>query len=80
MTDKPDDAQEIGHIDLGQFVDWVWRLQAERDELKFEIESLRKDAERYRWLRAQDDFEVVLNCGAELDKVVDRKMVATDER
>lgn len=44
-----------------------------------EQHAMRKDAMRYRWLRAQDDFEVVLNCGAELDKVVDRKMAASDE-
>lgn len=35
--------------DLGKFVDWVWNLKAERDQLKAENEALRKDAERYRF-------------------------------
>lgn len=30
-----------------------YELQAERDQLRAEVESLRKDAERYRWLRDQ---------------------------
>lgn len=32
----------LGHIDLGQFVDWVWSLKAERDQLKAECEDKAK--------------------------------------
>lgn len=37
----------MGHIDLGQFVDWVWNLKAERDELKAEVAGLRTGYEAY---------------------------------
>ena len=46
----------------------------ERDQLKAKIEALRKDAERYRWLRSGSDYEVALHEGPELDKVIDRAM------
>lgn len=46
----------------------VWEkarsLQAECDEFE-------RDAERYRWLRGRDDYEVVLHQGERLDKIVD---------
>lgn len=42
---QPDKGFEVGYLDLGQFVDWVWNLKAERDQLKAENEALRKDAE-----------------------------------
>jgi hypothetical protein len=53
---QPDKGFEAEHLDLGKFVDWVWALRAERDQLKSEVEAMRKDAERYRWLK---DGEVV---------------------
>jgi len=31
---------------------WVLDLAAEREQIRAEVEALRKDAERYRWLRA----------------------------
>ena len=37
-----------------QFHSIAQALLAERDQLKGENEALRKDAERYRWLRAAD--------------------------
>lgn len=39
-----------------------------------EIEVLRKDAERYRWLRNGSDYSVAVHEGPELDKVIDRAM------
>ena len=33
---------ELKHVDLGEFVDWVWALKSERDQLKAENESARK--------------------------------------
>lgn len=39
---QPDKGFESGHLDLGKFVDWVWSLKSERDQLKAENEALRK--------------------------------------
>ncbi len=39
---QPDKGFEVGYLDLGQFVDWVWNLKAERDQLKAENEAMRK--------------------------------------
>lgn len=36
------DYTELKHIDLGEFVDWVWALKTERDQLKEENESIHK--------------------------------------
>lgn len=34
------------NIDLGQFVDWVWNLKKERDELKASNQAMRQSADR----------------------------------
>jgi len=59
----------------------IYDLKAERDALAAENKALRKDAERYRWLRIQDDedfcFAVVKNPhfdiyeSSELDAAID---------
>ena len=36
--------------DLGEFVDYVWNLKQGRDQLRAEVEALRKDAARLDWL------------------------------
>ena len=35
-------------------------VEAERDQLRAEVEALRADAERYRWLRVDDNDELVM--------------------
>lgn len=51
---------------------------AERQRINAEglakMEALRKDAERYRWLREQDDFQIALHEGERLDRVIDTAM------
>lgn len=45
--------------------------------IKFEkgyADSLRKDAERYRFLRSRDDFEIAMHNGDELDLIIDKEM------
>lgn len=37
----PGKGFEAEHLDLGKFIDWVWSLRAERDQLKTENEVLR---------------------------------------
>lgn len=44
---RPDQGFEAGHLDLGKFVDWVWNLKAERDQLKAENEDYKSGQERY---------------------------------
>ncbi|ORL66644.1 hypothetical protein [Pseudomonas putida] len=44
---RPDQGFESGHMDLGKFVDWVWSLKAERDQLKAENEDYKSGQERY---------------------------------
>lgn len=50
------DFSQLKHIDLGEFIDWVWALKAERDKINAENANLRKDAERYRWIRDQSEL------------------------
>lgn len=86
---QPDKGFEVGYLDLGQFVDWVWNLKAERDQLKAENEALRRDAERYQWLRqgmgkvivVEPDNAVSCDCDryevlleAEVDDAVDAEI------
>lgn len=64
--------------------------ERERDQLRAEAEALRKDAERYRWLRNPDqDAALVLDkmvssgvyeyrAGDELDAAIDAAMAAKD--
>lgn len=42
--------------------------------------ALRKDAERYRWLRNGSDYSVAVHEGPELDKVIDRAMSEADKQ
>lgn len=64
---------------------------AETTRLRAEVEALRKDAERYRWLRIQDsedfEFAVVKNphfdvyaSAVELDSAIDAAIAATKEQ
>jgi hypothetical protein len=49
----------------------------ERDQLKAENEALRKDAERYRWLRQDDvvQYEISTKCSEEkMDAAIDAAM------
>ena len=55
---QPERGFEAQHLDLGKFIDWVYALKTERDQLKAESEALRKDAERYRWLLGKFRFSV----------------------
>ena len=55
----------------------------ERDQLKAEVEALRKDAERYRWLRNPSDSVVVRDLqshlrGDYMDKRIDAAMTKGD--
>lgn len=38
---QPEKGFESEHLDLGKFMDWVWALKSERDQLKAENEVLR---------------------------------------
>ena len=62
------------HSDLNrrQFYSHAQVLLAESDQLKAENEALRKDADRYRWIRGRNDYEVALHNGENLDLIVDR--------
>ena len=56
----------------------------ERDQLKAEVEALRKDAERYRWLRNPSDSVVVRDLqshlrGDYMDKRIDAAMTKGDQ-
>jgi len=42
---QPDVEINSGHVDLGEFVDWVWALKSERDQLKAENAALRQKAD-----------------------------------
>ena len=55
----------------------LMRALEQVDALKAECEKLRKDAERYRWLRDGDDeavFIAVNFCGDEWDEMIDAAM------
>lgn len=45
-----------------------------------EYEELKRDAERYRWLRAFQNVEPIHLYGAKLDKYIDKEMKATRDR
>jgi hypothetical protein len=56
---------------------WVLDVFAERDALRAEVEQLRKDAERYRWLRDDNAYfpeEEMIRGGDELDAAIDAAM------
>ncbi|MFG0917242.1 hypothetical protein [Pseudomonas sp. CJQ_11] len=40
---KSEELKGIGHVDLGAFVDWVYNLKLERDQLKAENEELKQN-------------------------------------
>lgn len=71
--------QELKHVDLGEFVDWVWALKSELDQLKAEVEALRKDAERYRWLRKTESWEDAMMGIRDLWIVSSREEVANTD-
>jgi hypothetical protein len=74
---QPERGFESQHLDLGEFIDWVYALKTERDQLKAENEALRKDAERYRWLRQDDvvQYEISTKCSEEkMDAAIDAAM------
>lgn len=59
----------------------IERLQRESGQLKTEVEALRKDAERYRWLKSMHWFEVSLSAygdvfrdDGDLDSAIDAAM------
>lgn len=60
---------------------WVLDLAAERDKLRAEVEALRKDAERYRWIKECDHEEVdivIENPSDDLDSAIDAAMAAKE--
>ena len=66
--------------------EFAQQLERELAEARAEIERLRKDAERYRWLRddelafgvypetGPDDYQWMSACGEELDELIDAAM------
>lgn len=50
----PVDEQRDVIPDLGVFVDWVWALKAERDQLKAENQMLRDEDLKWQGLREQE--------------------------
>jgi hypothetical protein len=60
MTDSEAAAWTRGHaVGMKELKAAEQRWQVERAELKAEVERLRADAERYRWLRGNQDDLVV---------------------
>ncbi len=64
-------------IDAGKFIDWVWALREERDQLRAENERLRKDAERYRWassgVQEAETLMAIVSChGGYTEKISER--------
>lgn len=49
------DNDQLPMIDAGKFIDYVWSMRQERDQLRAEVEALRKDADRYLWLRDKSE-------------------------
>ena len=47
------DYTELKHIDLGEFVDWVWALKTERDQLRAEVAGLKTGYEAYELVNAE---------------------------
>lgn len=88
-----DDLVQAHQATNSECMDWAREyeqrkeIQAERDQLRAEVEVLRKDAERYRWLRNRDldtihlggifagmtPENVVVN-GENLDQAIDASM------
>jgi len=63
--------------DLRESEDLVEHLQDKRTELQREVETLRKDAERYRWLRQDDlvQFQISKTHSEEaMDRAIDAAM------
>lgn len=49
---RPVKEFDAGQLDLGRFVDWVWSLKAERDQLKAENAGLRTGYQAYEDVNA----------------------------
>ena len=47
------DNCELKHVDLGEFVDWVWALKSERDQLRAEVAGLKTGYEAYERVNAE---------------------------
>lgn len=71
-------ARELAEDRLERIRELAAMVIGLKDDLDFAkrqpLYSTRRAAERYRWLRAQEDFEVVAHTGAELDAIIDRGM------
>ena len=59
----------------------ISKLQQQLHQVKDDLvkaermsESLRKDAQRYRWLRNRNDYEIASHIGDELDRAIDSSM------
>lgn len=50
---QPDKGFEAEHLDLGKFVDWVWALKAERDQLFGMTEQLKAEIESFKTANAE---------------------------
>lgn len=46
---------------IGDAINYMRRLERENARLRAEVEALRVDAERYRWLRDSDDCAISVN-------------------
>jgi hypothetical protein len=45
---QPERGFESQHLDLGKFIDWVYAVKTERDQLKAENEALRAEAAKWK--------------------------------
>jgi hypothetical protein len=50
---QPDKGFEAEHLALGKFVDWVWALKAERDQLFGAAEQLKAEVEAFKAANAE---------------------------